>query len=181
LPLVVEEASGRHHARALRHRAYGRGASRRHRPFAQRRCRIGAAEYPGELCSTRRDRDRRLEGLYAGSPGGLPPFKSNARGFAVGYRGSPRLPRRALGTICDRRRLTVDGGGQLWGETWTTGKPEYLPTRIHEAVEVQLARGMHGTGSPTSTRSSTAPPIPRNMKDALNPGCRPRTVKGDSS
>ncbi len=33
--------------------------------------------------------------------------------------------------------LTVDGGGQLWGETWTTGKPSYfnsedtrvLPTR----------------------------------------------------
>jgi citronellol/citronellal dehydrogenase len=31
----------------------------------------------------------------------------------------------------------VDGGGQLWGETWTTGKPSYfnsedtrvLPTR----------------------------------------------------
>src|SRR5947207_5133752 len=22
--------------------------------------------------------------------------------------------------------LTVDGGGQLWGETWTTGKPEYV-------------------------------------------------------
>jgi citronellol/citronellal dehydrogenase len=22
--------------------------------------------------------------------------------------------------------LTVDGGGQLWGETWATGKPEYL-------------------------------------------------------
>jgi citronellol/citronellal dehydrogenase len=22
--------------------------------------------------------------------------------------------------------LTVDGGGQLWGETWTTGKPPYF-------------------------------------------------------
>ena len=22
--------------------------------------------------------------------------------------------------------LTVDGGGHLWGETWTTGKPEYF-------------------------------------------------------
>jgi citronellol/citronellal dehydrogenase len=22
--------------------------------------------------------------------------------------------------------LTVDGGGQHWGETWTTGKPEYF-------------------------------------------------------
>ena len=22
--------------------------------------------------------------------------------------------------------LTVDGGGQLWGETWTTGKPGYF-------------------------------------------------------
>ena len=25
--------------------------------------------------------------------------------------------------------LTVDGGGQLWGETWTTGKPEYFGGR----------------------------------------------------
>jgi citronellol/citronellal dehydrogenase len=25
--------------------------------------------------------------------------------------------------------LTVDGGGQLWGETWTTGKPDYFKTR----------------------------------------------------
>ena len=25
--------------------------------------------------------------------------------------------------------LTVDGGGQLWGETWTTGKPEYFGVR----------------------------------------------------
>ena len=24
--------------------------------------------------------------------------------------------------------MTVDGGGQLWGETWTTGKPEYFKT-----------------------------------------------------
>jgi len=24
--------------------------------------------------------------------------------------------------------LTVDGGGQLWGETWTTGKPDYFRT-----------------------------------------------------
>jgi citronellol/citronellal dehydrogenase len=22
--------------------------------------------------------------------------------------------------------LTVDGGSQLWGETWTTGKPAYF-------------------------------------------------------
>ena len=22
--------------------------------------------------------------------------------------------------------MTVDGGGQLWGETWTTGKPDYF-------------------------------------------------------
>lgn len=22
--------------------------------------------------------------------------------------------------------LTVDGGGQHWGETWTTGKPDYF-------------------------------------------------------
>jgi citronellol/citronellal dehydrogenase len=26
--------------------------------------------------------------------------------------------------------LTVDGGGQLWGETWTTGKPEYFRGEI---------------------------------------------------
>ena len=25
--------------------------------------------------------------------------------------------------------LTVDGGGQLWGETWTTGKPAYFGGR----------------------------------------------------
>jgi citronellol/citronellal dehydrogenase len=25
--------------------------------------------------------------------------------------------------------LTVDGGGQLWGETWTTGKPDYFEDR----------------------------------------------------
>ncbi len=24
--------------------------------------------------------------------------------------------------------MTVDGGGQLWGETWTTGKPDYFKT-----------------------------------------------------
>lgn len=23
-------------------------------------------------------------------------------------------------------KLTVDGGGQLWGETWTTGKSSYF-------------------------------------------------------
>jgi len=22
--------------------------------------------------------------------------------------------------------MTVDGGGQLWGETWTIGKPDYF-------------------------------------------------------
>lgn len=29
--------------------------------------------------------------------------------------------------------LTVDGGGQLWGETWTTGKPDYFKTPEQEA------------------------------------------------
>lgn len=30
------------------------------------------------------------------------------------------------GTFITGETLTVDGGGQLWGETWTTGKPEYF-------------------------------------------------------
>jgi citronellol/citronellal dehydrogenase len=30
------------------------------------------------------------------------------------------------GTFVTGETLTVDGGGQLWGETWTTGKPEYF-------------------------------------------------------
>jgi citronellol/citronellal dehydrogenase len=38
--------------------------------------------------------------------------------------------------------LTVDGGGQLWGETWTTGKPEYLGTRRREPLlpRISIAR-----------------------------------------
>jgi citronellol/citronellal dehydrogenase len=30
------------------------------------------------------------------------------------------------GAFITGETLTVDGGGQLWGETWTTGKPEYF-------------------------------------------------------
>jgi citronellol/citronellal dehydrogenase len=30
------------------------------------------------------------------------------------------------GAFVTGETLTVDGGGQLWGETWTTGKPEYF-------------------------------------------------------
>jgi citronellol/citronellal dehydrogenase len=30
--------------------------------------------------------------------------------------------------------LTVDGGGQLWGETWTIGKPEYFSTDTANAA-----------------------------------------------
>jgi citronellol/citronellal dehydrogenase len=30
------------------------------------------------------------------------------------------------GSFVTGETLTVDGGGQLWGETWTTGKPEYF-------------------------------------------------------
>jgi citronellol/citronellal dehydrogenase len=32
----------------------------------------------------------------------------------------------ASGSYVTGETLTVDGGGQLWGETWTTGKPEYF-------------------------------------------------------
>jgi citronellol/citronellal dehydrogenase len=32
----------------------------------------------------------------------------------------------ASGKFVTGETLTVDGGGQLWGETWTTGKPEYF-------------------------------------------------------
>jgi len=32
----------------------------------------------------------------------------------------------ASGNYVTGETLTVDGGGQLWGETWTTGKPEYF-------------------------------------------------------
>jgi NAD(P)-dependent dehydrogenase (short-subunit alcohol dehydrogenase family) len=89
---------------------------------------MGFAEHPGELCGARRDRDRRLEGLYAGSSSGLPPFKSDdARGFALGHRASLRLPRRDLRWICDGRNGDC---GQLWGETWTTGKLDYFCGKI---------------------------------------------------
>ena len=30
------------------------------------------------------------------------------------------------GNFINGELLTVDGGGQLWGETWTTGKPDYF-------------------------------------------------------
>ena len=30
------------------------------------------------------------------------------------------------GSFVTGETLTVDGGGQLWGETWTTGKPDYF-------------------------------------------------------
>ena|SRR5438132_1347461 len=32
----------------------------------------------------------------------------------------------ASGKFITGETLTVDGGGQLWGETWTTGKPDYF-------------------------------------------------------
>ncbi|MGB3502683.1 MAG: SDR family oxidoreductase [Mesorhizobium sp.] len=39
---------------------------------------------------------------------------------AVVYLGGP------TGRFVTGELLTVDGGGQLWGETWTTGKPDYF-------------------------------------------------------
>jgi citronellol/citronellal dehydrogenase len=30
------------------------------------------------------------------------------------------------GNFITGETLTVDGGGQLWGETWTTAKPDYF-------------------------------------------------------
>src|SRR5262249_16896986 len=32
----------------------------------------------------------------------------------------------SCGNFVTGETLTVDGGGQLWGETWTTGKPDYF-------------------------------------------------------
>ena len=32
----------------------------------------------------------------------------------------------SCGSFITGETLTVDGGGQLWGETWTTGKPDYF-------------------------------------------------------
>ena len=39
---------------------------------------------------------------------------------ACGYLAGPS------GGFVTGETLTVDGGGQLWGETWTTGKPSYF-------------------------------------------------------
>ena len=50
----------------------------------------------------------------------------DARGLALGYRRSLRLSRRPAAKFITGETLTVDGGGQLWGETWTTGKPDYF-------------------------------------------------------
>ena len=41
--------------------------------------------------------------------------------------------------------LTVDGGGQLWGETWTTGKPDYF--------KETLWRSMRGVFDPFDVES----------------------------
>jgi hypothetical protein len=71
---------------------------------------------PGELRSPRRDRDRRLEGLYARGASSLPPIElDDARRFAMGRRRSLRLSRRSFRRIRDRRN--VDGGRRgppLW-------------------------------------------------------------------
>ncbi len=34
------------------------------------------------------------------------------------------------GSFVTGETLTVDGGGQLWGETWTTGKPDYFEKKM---------------------------------------------------
>ncbi len=39
---------------------------------------------------------------------------------AAGYLAAPS------GKFVTGETLTVDGGGQHWGETWTTGKPDYF-------------------------------------------------------
>jgi citronellol/citronellal dehydrogenase len=36
----------------------------------------------------------------------------------------------SCGSFITGETLTVDGGGQLWGETWTTGKPNYFKEKI---------------------------------------------------
>ena len=100
---------------------------RRDRAVARGRGRMGAAEHPRQLRGARRDRDRGLERLYARGPRGLSALEpDDARGLAMGHRRSQRLPRRPSGKFVTGETLTVDGGGQLWGETWTTGKPDYF-------------------------------------------------------
>ena len=53
----------------------------------------------------------------------------DARRLGLGHRRSLRLSRRPRGGFVTGELLTVDGGGQLWGETWTTGKPDYFEDR----------------------------------------------------
>src|SRR5260370_40847820 len=99
---------------------------------------MGAAEYPRELRGARRDRDRRLERLYAAGPRGLSPLESDdARRLAVGHRRGLRLPRRALGKF--RHRRNADGGwrrpalgrdldhreaGVFWWRGWMSALPK---------------------------------------------------------
>src|SRR5258708_19041433 len=107
-PRQHRQYRGGHDARSLRRRAYHRRAIRGHRIVARCGRRMGAAEDQSELRGARRDRDRGVEGLYAGSPRGLPAFEpDDARGLAVGHRGGYRLPRRTLGRFSHWRN--VDG------------------------------------------------------------------------
>ena len=74
-----------------------RRAKRRDRAVARRRGRMGALEHPGQLRGARRDRNRRLERLYAGSPRRLPALEpDDARRLAMGRRRGQRLPRRTI-------------------------------------------------------------------------------------
>jgi citronellol/citronellal dehydrogenase len=41
------------------------------------------------------------------------------------------------GSFVTGETLTVDGGGQLWGETWTTGKPEYFGGEDSEIADIR--------------------------------------------
>ena len=76
-------------ARALRRRAHDRRALWRHRPHARRRGRMGAARHSRQLHRAGRDRDRRLEGLFAGGARRLSALQSDdARRHARGT--SPR-------------------------------------------------------------------------------------------
>ena len=49
----------------------------------------------------------------------------DARGAASRTRADKTLAGPSGGFVTGET-LTVDGGSQLWGETWTTGKPPYF-------------------------------------------------------
>ena len=114
----------------LRRRAYGRGARGRDRrsresvavEWAPLGIRVNCIA-PGSI---------ETEGWKVYTPEArarYPRYQSDdARRDGMGYRRGLRLSPSAAGGFVTGDLLTVDGGGQLWGETWTTGKPDYFKT-----------------------------------------------------